>query len=543
MVDTTDTADTADTTDVFEPDADELLKQAQSYEHELQPEEMDFRLQLEGVLDPRSKEFQDAIKLTPATLANHRTKGRWVPAEHLLFASSIIASEIAMGDARIIIEMPPRHGKSELASVHTPIWFLERWPWAHIILTTYAADFAVGFGRRVRDSFLVDTENLVVRVQHGAERVDNFLTTQGGGMTSVGIGGPITGKGADLLIVDDYIKNWMEASSDTTLEAIWNWFMTTAFTRLEPGASVIILATRWVVNDLIGRLKKEDKGNQWKVIRFPALAEANDPLNRAIGEALWQQRYSANRLLSIKQTVGNFIFSAMYQQLPLTVEESQADVEMLRIVDEIPNMQLYKWVRSWDLAATEERRKKGDYSVGSLIGTDGKPGSSIANTAIADMVRGRWKPGDLEIKLQEVAEADGPGIPILIEQEPGSSGKIAANHLATNVLRGYRVKICPPGGSNKWIRAQPYIAAVSHGRILMKKAAWNQTHKSELKDFPNSKNDDTVDSISQGFNELHQRKSGSATWGRTQSGLIVPLQAVSTPQGKKLLKGAVWGRS
>lgn len=114
------------------------------------PAYSDLHLALEGTLDVRSQEYQNAVKLTPATLAYYRTKGSWIAAEHLLYVSSIIAHEISLGDARIIIECPPRHGKSELVSVNTPIWFLEKFPWASIILTSYAADLSEGFGRRVR---------------------------------------------------------------------------------------------------------------------------------------------------------------------------------------------------------------------------------------------------------------------------------------------------------------------------------------------------------------------------------------------------------
>lgn len=499
----------------------------------------DMQLAVEGMLDPRSKEFQDAVKLTPATMAHYRTGGKWFPAEHLLYLSSILASEITQGDARIIVELPPRHGKSELCSVHTPTWFLEHFPWAQVILATYAADLATGFGRRVRDSFLLDNGAFLnTRIRDDVQRTDYFQSTEGGGMASVGIGGPITGRGAHLLLVDDYIKNWAEASSDLVLESIWNWFLTTAYTRLEPGGSCVILATRWTLNDLIGRLKEQDKTAMWKVIRLPAIAEANDPLNRQPGEALWTARYPIEKLLQIQSILGPFIFDAMYQQDPKEVSDSKADTDQLLEVDEIPNPQLLRWVRSWDFAASDAKKKKSDWSVGSLIGTNGRPGSPIATTYIADMVRGKWKPAELERTVRQTAESDGTNIPIVIEQEPGSSGKIAAEHIANNVLRGFNVTINPSGGVNKWIRNQPYIAAVTHGRIRQKKAAWNQVHKGELKVFPDGKNDDTVDSVGQGYNYLHQRLVLVPTWGRPSA------QSTGVVRGglPSVVRGATWGR-
>jgi len=505
---------------------------------------LDLSLEIEGILDPRSKEFQEAIKLTPATLAHYRTRGKWEPAEHLMFVSSILANEITQGDARIIVEMPPRHGKSEEISVHTPTWFLEKFPWAQTILTTYASDLSISFGRRVRDNFLADESGILsTRLRDDVQRTDRFLTTAGGGMYSVGIGGPITGFGAHLLVVDDYLKNWMEASSDTTIKAIQDWFLTTAYTRLEPGGSCVILATRWVIDDLIGYLIENDAEHMWTVIRLPAIAEENDLLNREIGEALWPARYPIEKLFQIKRVMGTYMFDAMYQQNPKKVGESKANVEMLRIYEEIPTPTAFRWVRSWDLAATgtNEKKKtggkkhKGDWSVGTLIGTNGRAGSPTAITILGDMVRERLRPSQLEDKILETAQADGPSIPIVIEQEPGASGKGFAEHLATNILRGYRVEIKPPSGGNKWIRAQPYIAAVDHGRVGMLRAIWNDIHKGELRDFPDAKFDDTVDSAAQGFNHLHLTKVLVPTWGRTQGGIVVPA-------AQKLVTGAVFGR-
>ena len=503
---------------------------------------LDTQLAVEAALDPRSKEFRDAIKLTPATLAHYNTGGTWIPAEHLLYVASILATEIAMGDARIIIEMPPRHGKSELSSVNTAIWMLERWPWAQILLTTYAADLAAGFGRRVRDTFLQNPQKILdTRIRDDVQQTAHFVTNEGGSMSSIGVGGPITGRGAHLLLIDDYIKNWKEASSEVTLKAITDWFATTAYNRLEPGGSCVILATRWVINDLIGSLKEADKTNpMWTVIRLPAIAEANDPLNRQVGEALWPKRYPIEKLRQIERVVGEFVFSAMYQQDPKSINDTRADADMLREIDQIPSPQLFRWVRSWDTAATKEG---GDWSVGSLIGTNGRPGSPTAQNIIADMFRKQLSPADLELNMRRIAEEDGVGIPIVLEQEPGSSGKAYAQHLATNVLRGFRVTIKPPAGQNKWIRAQPYIAAVSHGRISMMRASWNTVHKSELKVFPNGKNDDTVDSIAQGFNELHLSRIITPVWGRQEtheegSGVIYGTQQKSG----KVVTGVVFGR-
>mgnify|MGYP000890141622 CR=1 FL=1 len=496
---------------------------------------------LEAALDPRTKEFQQLVRLTPATFAHHRTKGKWIAAPHLLYMASIIASQLIQGDARIIVEVPPRHGKSEMISVHTPIWFLDLFPWANVILTTYAADLSVDFGRRVRDAFL-DNENKVLRTQvrDDAQKMSMFLTSEGGGMRSVGIGGPITGKGAHLLLVDDYIKNWEEASSSKTLDDIFNWFLSTAYTRLEPGGSCVILATRWVIDDLIGRLIEADKTNFWTVIRLPALAEEGDPLGRAPGEALWPGRYSAKTLKSIQSILGEFMFSALYQQDPKTIMESKADISKIKQIQALP-VGNYRWCRSWDLAATEKTKdNKPDYTVGTLIGTNSVHNVDQAHTVIADQKRGQWNPDGVEEILRTTAAMDGKHIPVVIEQEPGSSGKSWANHIAKNVLSEYQVIIKPSSGGNKWIRAQPYIAAITAGRVSFLDGNWNKPHKDELKDFPNCKTDDTVDSASLGFAHLHLAITASPIWGRTPSGIMVPTHAMQ--QSVVPSNRIVWGR-
>jgi predicted phage terminase large subunit-like protein len=498
------------------------------------------RADLEAALDPRTQEFQQLVRLTPATLAHYRTRGRWIAAPHLLHVASILATELTRGDARIIVELPPRHGKSELISINTPIWFLDHFPWANVILTTYAAELSVEFGRRVRDAFL-ENENGVLRptVRDDAQKMSMFLTSEGGGMRSVGIGGPITGKGAHLLLVDDYIKNWEEASSPKTLEDIFNWFITTAYTRLEPGGSCVILATRWVIDDLIGRLIEADKENFWTVIRLPALAEPNDPLGRPEGEALWPKRYSTKSLNSIKKILGEFMFSALYQQAPKKVTDSKADISKIKEIAVVPHGN-FRWCRSWDLAATEkDSTNKADWTVGTLIGTN-SVSDHLGQTIIADQVRGQWNPDGVEEQLLKTAQKDGPMIPIIIEQEPGSSGKSWALYLKNTLLKGYHVEIKPSGGSNKWIRAQPYIAAITDGRVSFVVGSWNKAHKEELRDFPNSKYDDTVDSASLGFAHLHLTNMASPIWGRTPSGLLVPQQALS--EQPVYASSVVWGR-
>ena len=518
----------------------------------------------ESIIDPdlipadfHGIDLETAVRLTPATLAYHITRGLWSPANHLLYVASIIARELLEGNAHIIVSMPPRHGKSELISVHTPTWFLDLFPEDPVILATYGADLSQTFSRRVRDTLielggqdnkpspahiLAGRPRLRTTVRSDVQQAGNFLTPQGGGMVAVGVGGPITGKGAKLLLVDDYIKNAEDAASPTSQQQKYDWFTSTAYTRLEPGGSVVILATRWDKNDLIGMLKANQGDFQgvWKIIEIPAIAFNDgtvDPLGRAPGEALWPERYPVKRLQQIKSMLGQFYWQAEFQQQPINKEDVQFEGDLVKISDDLPHLSRTRNLRSWDLAGTEG--KKGDWTVGTLMSQDGPPKKTATKTYIREVKRERFAQKELEALLLDTAHADGFEIPIFIEQEPGSSGKNYAAYLRDTVLKGFKVTVKAPQ-SNKWLKAQPFFAATARGSVVLQKAAWNTIWKKEFEDFPGGKNDDQVDSSSQGFNELFQMKMVGATWGRsapnvTESGIILPPEP-------RIFTGATFGR-
>lgn len=497
--------------------------------------------------------LESAVRLTPATLAFHITKGLWHPSPHLLLAATEIARALLEGNAHIIFSMPARHGKSELASVWTPTWWLDLFPQDHVILSTYASDLSQTFGRRVRDTFIelggVDGKpapdhivagrpRLHTTVRSDVQQVGHFQTPQGGGMTSVGIGGPITGRGANILLIDDYVKNAKEAASPAHQIDTFEWFQSTAYTRLEPGGSVVILATRWDQNDLIGQILKNRHNFPvpWKVIEFPALAHPNevDPLGRKPGEALWPTRYSRERLLQTKAILGAYFWAAMYQQRPIARTDVKFEEGSIEVIDSIPQGLSLRSLRSWDLAATLS--KKADFTSGMLMSMDGPSRATKTCTYLEDLVHGKWSDNKLEEVIRETAESDGYGVPIIIEQEPGSSGKQYAQHLKNNVLGDFRVTVRAPQ-SDKWLKAQPFIGATSRGKVKMLRAAWNKKLLDEFKDFPSVEHDDIVDSVSQGYNELNSTKNQSVTWGRTVNTQDGAKNSDSAP-----LRGATFGR-
>jgi len=224
---------------------------------------------------------------------------------------------------KLMIFVPPRHGKSELASIKFPAWYLGRNPKKEIIAASYTAELAEDFGRKVRnllaDPYYRPLFNTTLSPDSSAR--NRWHTTEGGSYIAAGVGGSITGHGADVLLIDDPIKSREEANSLVYRQKVWEWFTSTAYTRLHPNGAIIVILTRWHEDDLAGRLlAQEDK--DWKIINLPAIAE-QDEENRKAGEAIWPERYSLDKLLDIKRVIGTDEFNCLYQQNPFNVESQE----------------------------------------------------------------------------------------------------------------------------------------------------------------------------------------------------------------------------
>lgn len=464
--------------------------------------------------------LRDGWRLTPATMASKITNGRWIAARHLLYISTIVATAIAKGGARLILTMPARHGKSEFLSVNTPIWFLEKWPHKYVMNISYGIDLATDFSLKVRDTFLnEDLHGLLrTRLNRNKMRVDRFLTTERGGLTAAGIGGVISGRGADLMLIDDYIKNAEAALSKQQHGTTWEWFKSTAYTRLEPNASLVILATRWDHNDLIAKCLTELPHENWTLINLPALAEINDPLGRAEGEALWPERFDREALLRIKATLGSYWFEAMYQQNPRQ-SMSGADLgEKLKFIDakDLPPASELKTFRCWDLAATEGA---GDFTVGVKISRQ----NSSGRIYIEDIRRGQWSSGKGKVHIYTTATADGHGVKIWMEQEPGSSGVTVVTDFK-DLLKSYAFESEKSTGAIEF-RASPLLAAVEAGNVYCVKAEWNENLIDEMNGFPDGDNDDQISAAALGYNKLLYGVFGSLTWGREiPAGNVIPFR-------------------
>lgn len=483
---------------------------------------------------------EDAWRLTPATFACKVSYGSWIPAKHLMYISAIIAHELAKGDARIVVSIPPRHGKSELLSVYTPAWYLDQYPQNRVIMASYGADLIEEFSQRTRDLIQEhgDSGLLNVKVRSDKSRVDHWATTAGGQIYAIGVGGAITGRGANLILVDDYIKNAKEAVSQAQRDDIYTWFTTVLMTRLHKGGSVIIIATRWDTDDLIGRLPTIG-GKPWKTIKLPAIAEVGDPLGRQVGQPLWEEKYDLGALEELQAVLGSYWFSALYQQDPLHKDALKKGT--LRMVDYLPNIQHLRKVRYWDFAGSENAAA--DWTTGALLVEDLLTGLVY----FAHLHRVQKSPGDVEQLVAQTATIDGYDTEIVIEQEPGSSGKSVVDYYRRRILRGYKVHADRPTGS-KPVRAQPFLAAIEAQTVFMLKGEWNKDFLEELKTFPSGEHDDQVDAAAGAYKRLLERSmSQGAVWGRPQVAgpqqpLVNKYTSPETRKAARMILGATFGR-
>ncbi|MFA4974887.1 MAG: phage terminase large subunit [bacterium] len=434
--------------------------------------------------------------VSPATFAVKASKGRWLCAKHLDYLNNRLLEVAAGRLKRLMVFLPPRHGKSEFISKYFAAWYLGTFPDRKIILTSYEADFAAQWGRRARElieehgglSFLERVE--VSSDSSAASRWD--IKGHAGGMVTAGVGGPITGKGANLILIDDPVKNAEQAASETYREKTWEWYRSTLYTRLEPGGAIILIMTRWHEDDLGGRLLEDMRqgGDQWAIINFPALAEEGDPLGRSAGDPLWPDRFSLPELEKVRRTLGSYFWAALYQQRPAPSEGGLFKRHWFEIVGAYPSD--CNRVRRWDIAATA---KGGDYTCGLLLGE--KDGAFY----VIDVRRTQENPAGVEALIRQTADLDGPDTSIRMEQEPGSSGKGIIDHYARYVLRGYAFKGVPSTGS-KVERARPVSAAAEAGNVKIVRGSWNAAFLDEVSAFPTGKHDDIVDTLSGSFSDL-----------------------------------------
>lgn len=447
-----------------------------------------------------TEQVEDAWRYNLDTYAARVSYGQWIPYRWHVYLAELLIAAILQGGARIIITAPPRHGKSELASVWLPAWFLDLFPEKRIITASYSEPLVRKFSIRVRDMFDGRNEHTWTRIDPNHAQSTEWYTTQGGGMRAAGVGGSITGFGGDIILPDDPHKDWFEAQSPAALAKVIDWFNGTVYHRMEPNASIVLIQTRWNEGDLAGYLKREHS-DPWVEIRLPALAEEDDPLGRAIGEALCPQRYDEVALDLIRKAVGSQVFAGLFQQRPGPAEGNIIKREWIQYYGGPTGIDLPESMRqwqSWDINAGK-KTKKGSYACGQVWGQKGPDAYAL------DLVRDRWAHTETKRQFRRLCQLWPRAREKLVEDAAGGSPLIEDMKLEFSGI----VPINPR--NSKAARMEAISPAFESGHVWFPHptiAPWVSDLVEELVVFPNGEADDQGDTLSQALDRCKTRRTG-----------------------------------
>lgn len=415
----------------------------------------------------------------------------------------------AFGDIdRLMVFMPPRNGKSELVSRRLPAYILGKEPDANIIACSYGSDLASRMNRDVQR--IIDSPEYHALFPETTLNGSNVRTVATGSYLrnsdifevvghkgvykSSGVGGAITGMGMKYGIIDDPYKNRQDANSTTIRAGVWDWYVSTFYTRLEKGGKVLITLTRWHEDDLAGRLldiaKKDPSADQWTVLEFPAIAEGElhpeDP--RKEGEPLWKWKYPLEELNKIKSTVGSYEWNALFQQRPAPAEGAIFKNEWWKYYD-TPPYNPDEYVISWDL--TFKDSETSDYVVGQCWGRVG------ADFYLIDQVRKQMSFTETLQAVRAFSNKHSMARTILVEDKANGPAVISTLQREISGI----IPVNPEGG--KVSRAQAVTPLIEAGNVwLPRNAPWIGDFISEVSSFPAGKHDDMVDCMTQALNRM-----------------------------------------
>jgi len=439
------------------------------------------------------------LTASPASLATALTEQSsepWKIAPHFAVLNAELL-DLAAGETEgLIICMPPQHGKSTFVSHYFPTWYLSAFPDHRILFASYEADYASEWLVRVRDTVREHSNILGISLS-SATRKSFTIKGKRGGMKSAGVGGPMTGKSGDLIIIDDPYKNAEQANSSVYRESVDNWFKSVVSTRLSPTGKIIVVVTRWHHDDLVGRLKKrmEQGGRKYRVVEMPALSEdgVRDSLNRAPSVPLWPQRYSKAWLEQQRIDIGPYFWNAQYQQRPTNANAAIIKPEwwkFYRYSDDPSMLPTPRFVlQSWDTAFKEEEQN--DYSVcGTWYLTDN-------GFYLVDLFQERVDFPRLKIECVNRAAQWNPNLIVVEDKASGQS-------LVQTIRRETRLPIKPiPPVGDKVIRLHLQSGYWEAGKVYIPEGApWTQRVLDEFNDFPRGAHDDIVDMCSQAIETL-----------------------------------------
>ena len=429
-----------------------------------------------------------------------------VPGRHLDVLDKALQDVSDGRIKRLIVTMPPRHGKSERVSKKFPAWHLGRNPDDEIILASYSIDLARDHSRIARDTLEKNMDVFGVALDSDRKSAESWgIEGHRGGLNAAGVGGPITGRGARIGIIDDPFKNAEEAASEVIREKVWQWYQSTFYTRLTPDGRIIIVMTRWHEDDLVGRLLRKEReeiengthtGERWTVINLPAIAEENDYLGREPGEALWPEfGFDLKRLEEIKKEIGSYFFNALYQQRPSAADGGMFRRSYFRYFREekgffvlqkddgvrrVP-IALCRWFQTIDTAL--KTKTTNDYTViATWCVTPDK------DLLLYDVFRERLEVPEQWPAVQRMRQRFPQIVFQAVEDKASGTGLIQTAKRAGKPLRILKAD------TDKVARAVRISVMYENGMVYHKEnAPWLDDYENELLQFPNGAHDDQVD--------------------------------------------------
>jgi predicted phage terminase large subunit-like protein len=411
---------------------------------------------------------------------------------HAVMASKF--EEIAAGKLkRLIINMPPRHTKSEFASYLLPAWFLGRFPGKKIIQSSNTAELAVGFGRKVRN--LVDSDVYAkvfpnVALRHDSKAAGRWSTNEDGEYFAIGVGGTVTGKGADLLIIDDPHSEQeaaLAANDPSIYDKVYEWFTSGPRQRLQPGGSIVVVMTRWGKRDLTGQVLKaaaQRDGDDWEVVEFPAILPSDKPL--------WPEFWSYEELSALRNELPNSKWQAQYQQNPTSESAAIIKRDWWKIWEEEDPPSCNYTLMAWDTAF--EKTSRADYSAMTLWGVFEYPddnGTYQTNIILLNAFRDRMEFPELKRKAIEHYRDWEPDSVIIEKKASGAPLIYEMRAMGIPVQ-----EFTPVRGNDKISRVNAISDLFASGRVWAPPSRWAEEVIDEVASFPSGEHDDYVDTVS-----------------------------------------------
>lgn len=449
------------------------------------------------------RQFSEKEKIVAAELARQdlyfftrwiflNKKGfNWLQAVHHKLICDALMRVFRGECKRLIINIPPRYSKTEIAVVNFTAWCFGLVPDCEFIHASYSATLATNNSSNIRSIIQHEAyKSIFPDVVLDSEAKNHWTTTAGGVFYATGAGGTITGFGAGkhrdgfsgAIIIDDPHKA-DEARSDVMRQNVIDWFQNTVESRKNDpkNTPIIVIMQRLHEDDLAGWLLDGGNGEEWEHLNLPAIQDD--------GTALWPEKHNLEELHNMERAAP-YMFAGQYMQHPAPLDGGIFKPNNIEIVDAIPAGKI-KWFRGWDFGASVD----GDATAGVKLGkcTDG-------SFIIADLAHGALAVHERDTLFKNTASLDGKSVKISIPQDPGAAGKAQVLYF-TKMLSGYSITSSPESG-DKITRAEPLAAQVNVGNVKMLRGWWNKIMLDEMRMFPNGKHDDTVDAASRAFSEL-----------------------------------------